>query len=746
MLELWIFSLYQKDIAIDPRVPGLLENIKEIRTVVEEQAVEKAKFNFPKTNLSGFLDFLLENLLQVRNCMDDSDIQSCIQIIGEHLVFLRSFVGILEQLQQEDLQALHNLAVEVAYKMEFLIDQLVLGDSQNSFSASFVSIKEDIGIIKTDAMKIFCCRRQPFQFQKLTRTPPFQVAPQRSATAADEVVGMPSLGKTTLCTTFMFVHDSISQVFNMKEVVLALLAQMPEKLPNGYIEMTEGDLVQELWRSLKQRRNCTRMEELLKFWAKMKIKASRIVLTSRQYDAAPEALLDEKPHFLRPLTGNESFQLFRCKLFPGKDWPASLYEVGKQLVEICRGLPLTIVVMAGILLTRNQDAWNEVLENLEDRDVSVKRLIWYWIAEGFVRKSKSTSLEEVAVDYLKNLIGRSLVIEANKTSRGHVKACWTHDLIHDFCLRKAKEDNFFELLKSSEELLCFNEPGNLRRLCIHAEPEQFLESKLFCPRLRSLMFFDPNPWTSGPVAIFGNEKSYKCQPIHSNLHNLETLILRPLSGFVALRETFWNLHKLRHVCISNYGSPSFGIELPVDNLDSSSNLYELDSLSNLGSQNWDNMEKRLRKFPNIRRLKCSLRTNEDDPDNGTDSFEYFGGDGEDYNILFATEEEFSEKDDAVACVKGMGMTNGMIINVVSSKRKNAVLMRCCKRGKVSVDDGEYYLTSDSKTQITGCKFKLYVHLVDGKWHIRVYPGEFGIHNHELFDEDHPTRGFSDGVK
>ncbi|CAI9117873.1 OLC1v1019361C1 [Oldenlandia corymbosa var. corymbosa] len=94
----------------------------------------------------------------------------------------------------------------------------------------------------------------------------------------------------------------------------------------------------------------------------------------------------------------------------------------------------------------------------------------------------------------------------------------------------------------------------------------------------------------------------------------------------------------------------------------------------------------------------------------------------------------------------MGMANGMIINVVSSKRKNAVLMRYCKGGKVSVNDGEYFVTSDSKTKITGCKFKLYVHLVDGKWRIRVYPGEFEMHNHELFDEDHPTRGLSDGVK
>ncbi|CAI9107004.1 OLC1v1006268C1 [Oldenlandia corymbosa var. corymbosa] len=79
--------------------------------------------------------------------------------------------------------------------------------------------------------------------------------------------------------------------------------------------------------------------------------------------------------------------------------------------------------------------------------------------------------------------------------------------------------------------------------------------------------------------------------------------------------------------------------------------------------------------------------------NSEDSLEDFGGDGQDYSILFATDEEFANKDDAVAWVKGMGMAN-----------------------------------------------------VDGKWRIRVYPGEFGMHNHELFDEDHPTRGLSDGVK
>ncbi|CAI9115377.1 OLC1v1016267C1 [Oldenlandia corymbosa var. corymbosa] len=87
------------------------------------------------------------------------------------------------------------------------------------------------------------------------------------------------------------------------------------------------------------------------------------------------------------------------------------------------------------------------------------------------------------------------------------------------------------------------------------------------------------------------------------------------------------------------------------------------------------------------------------------------------------DEEFAEKDDVVDCVKGMSLANDMIINVVSGKRKNGVLMRCFKGGKVkgSLEDCEKYVSTDSKTQITGCKFKVYVHSVSGRWRIYVYP-------------------------
>ncbi|CAI9096586.1 OLC1v1032770C1 [Oldenlandia corymbosa var. corymbosa] len=738
-----IFSLYHKeDTVIDVGVSDLLEKIgvihtkveehvletsefnfpEVIRTKVEDQVPETSEFSFPKTNVLGFLDFLLDNLMEVKSCKVDLGAQMCIQKIGEHLLFLRSFLGVLVVLQnqQEDLQALHDLAVELAFKMEFLIDQLVLKDIQESFSSSTTTITEQIEMIKADAMKIFHCSRQPIQLRRPTAT--LSMVPSESSTiAADEVVGleaettsiidrltrgskklqvvaivgMPGLGKTTIAQKVynhpsvrhhFNVHASctISQVFETKVVVLKLLTQTLGNLPNGYLEMEEGDLIQELWRSLKRRRYLIFVDDV---WDRQAFDRligsfpddsteSRILLTSRNHDVAPEAILDEKPHHLRQFTGKESLELLRRKLFPGKDWPASLYELGMQIAECCKGLPLTTVIVAGILSNTKPEVWNETLESIsadtisgtevcnnaielsyqhlpdhlkpcllsfgsfpEDHEVSVKRLIWYWVAEGFVRKDKSKSLEKVAKDYLKNLIGRSLVMETQKSSRGDVKTCCTHDLLRDFYLRKAKEENLFQ------DLLSVNKkPSNLPRLDI--ESCNYLSttgSILISPHFRSLVSFGQLIfWSNISVDISSNfrmfqrlkvlnmeqvwtgskfpkelgllvqlrylamETHYDVSPSIGNLSNLQTFIIT--SNFaVQLPKTLWNLQKLRHLCS---GHPEKDLKLPIDNLDSSSTMNDLDSLSNLLCTDWDVMEKQLRKFPNIRHLKCKLHKEE----------------------------------------------------------------------------------------------------------------------------------------
>ncbi|KAK4438051.1 putative late blight resistance proteinR1A-10 [Sesamum alatum] len=52
----------------------------------------------------------------------------------------------------------------------------------------------------------------------------------------------------------------------------------------------------------------------------------------------------------------------------------------------------------------------------EDYEISVKKLIWLWIAEGFMRPRMVKSLEEVAEDYLEDLVTRSLIMVKRRSS------------------------------------------------------------------------------------------------------------------------------------------------------------------------------------------------------------------------------------------------------------------------------------------------------------------------------------------
>ncbi|XP_028098615.1 putative late blight resistance protein homolog R1B-8 [Camellia sinensis] len=209
---------------------------------------------------------------------------------------------------------------------------------------------------------------------------------------------------------------------------------------------------------------------------------SRVMFTSRLKAVAMHASPNCHPHCQRFLTEEESWELLQRKVFQNGSCAAELINFGKQIMKKCEGLPLAIVVIAGLLAKKKTEEWwkqvsqgvssyivsdpNEYLDTLalsynhlprhlkpcflylgaftEDREISVQRLIWLWIAEGFIQKVGQKSLEEVAEDYLMDLIQRNLVIVARKRFDGRIKACRMHDLLRDLCLKKARETNFLQ--------------------------------------------------------------------------------------------------------------------------------------------------------------------------------------------------------------------------------------------------------------------------------------------------------------
>jgi hypothetical protein len=132
--------------------------------------------------------------------------------------------------------------------------------------------------------------------------------------------------------------------------------------------------------------------------------------------------------------------------------------IEQKIVENCKGLPLAVVLIAGVLKEKveNLDWWKQVGESLrqvgeslgslnggegrfdvlevvynqlpevlkpcflflgsftEDEEIRVKKLNQLWISEGFVQKHENKSLEDVAEVYLMDLVARSLVAVARR--------------------------------------------------------------------------------------------------------------------------------------------------------------------------------------------------------------------------------------------------------------------------------------------------------------------------------------------
>ncbi|XP_027166155.1 putative late blight resistance protein homolog R1B-16 [Coffea eugenioides] len=367
------------------------------------------------------------------------------------------------------------------------------------------------------------------------------------------IVGMAGLGKTTLAKKVY--NDSsiiynfqirlwctLSQAFNMKNVLLQILcsegkhSRMDDELKN----LDEHVLLEKLYQKLKENRYLVVFDDVwdIKVWNELRIsfpddkKGSRIIFTSRSSNVASQVEYGGKSHNLRPLSEKESFELLLKKVFGKGDCPQALHGLGMEIAKKCMGLPLAIVVVAGVLATKEHGimVWEEFAESLtltmvsstdqckkslelsyehlpyhlkacllyfvafrEDEKIGAKNLMRLWIAEGFVEKIEGKRSEVIAEEYLMDLIGRNLVMVSKSRSIGGVKTCYIHDLIFEFCKGEAKEKKFLQVLRGYDEISTFIEPPNLPRLSICSSGEDFIKSKLFCPYLGTLLLFDATP-------------------------------------------------------------------------------------------------------------------------------------------------------------------------------------------------------------------------------------------------------------
>ncbi|KAF5754039.1 putative virus X resistance protein-like, coiled-coil [Helianthus annuus] len=298
------------------------------------------------------------------------------------------------------------------------------------------------------------------------------------------IVGMGGLGKTTLAkrayydsyvTYHFYIRGwvTVSQTYQKLDLLLSLCNSLSIKPGAG--EENIGKLCELIYKRLKGKRYLIVIDDIwsAEAWNEIRIcfpddnLGSRILVTSRLMNVASNIKPDSPIHRLRFLTVEESWDLLQQKVFAENGTcPVNLQETGKQIAERCRGLPLAILVISGLLAKseKSVEFWSQVLDSMgsyivsdseqcmntlslsynhlpqhlkscflyfgafkEDFEIDVRKLMWLWVAEGFVKPCT----DNVAEEYLIDLIDRSLVIADKKRSDGGVKVCRVHDLLHD---------------------------------------------------------------------------------------------------------------------------------------------------------------------------------------------------------------------------------------------------------------------------------------------------------------------------
>ncbi|XP_027164061.1 putative late blight resistance protein homolog R1B-17 [Coffea eugenioides] len=518
------------------------------------------------------------------------------------------------------------------------------------------------------------------------------------------IVGMPGLGKTTLAKKVyndprvqahfhILLWCTVSQEYNLKNLLVQILSSVgiQARVNEEHKVLDEYDLAQKLRQMLLKNRYLVVLDDVwdIGVWHDLSISfpdnrtGSQILITTRESSVASGIRFGGEPHNLRELTKEESWELLQKKVFGEADCPQPLRMLGEQIARNCKGLPLTIVIIAGILSTIEDEAWSDVADRLtsaivydqckytlelsymnlphhlipcflyfgafrEDQEIETEKLTRLWIAEGFVsveepvQDTEPKRLEDLAEEYMMDLIGRNLVMVAKQGHTGGVKTCRIHDLLHEFCKDRAKQENFLQVLRGYGELSTFNERPYLERLSIWSKVEQFKKSRLFCPQLCSLLLFsqieESDSFMADMSFVFGIYKKLRVLDLEQiflrhkvfprevealvelrylgvqgamssipstidKLSNLETFVVIAESGTVSFPDTIWNMTKLRHLHVVGW---NVSCSLPSENLENTSDLWNLDTLSTLTVTLDDRAANIMRKVPNVRQLKIQL--------------------------------------------------------------------------------------------------------------------------------------------
>ncbi|KAF3640333.1 putative O-acyltransferase WSD1-like [Capsicum annuum] len=316
------------------------------------------------------------------------------------------------------------------------------------------------------------------------------------------IVGMGGIGKTTLATK-LYCHPhimshfdilakaTVSQEHCVRNILLALLSTTSAE--------PDDELRDRLQKLLKRKRYLVVIDDIwtTEAWDDIKLcfpdcnNGSRIILTTRNVEVTEYANSGKPPYHMRLMNFDESWSLLYEKVFAKDSFPHEFGQLGKQIAFKCGGLPLSIVVIGGLLskIGKSLGDWQIVASNVsstvstdvdvqcmkvlalsyhylpshlkpcflyfaifsEDQLIFVDKVVQLWVAEGFLKVEEMKCIEEVAETCLNQLIDRSLISTCEYSRFGKIESCGMHDVTREFCLREAQNMNFVNDLRGKSE-------------------------------------------------------------------------------------------------------------------------------------------------------------------------------------------------------------------------------------------------------------------------------------------------------